>query len=578
MLSEVIEPLLEGILTSQMPNRRRPKADGPLECIAAKAYKDYRQLFDDIFSSAGEGRMSLEVLKGISATLLQFFRCRAVEIVSEEKGRLLHAKALSGRQPSASGWREKDPGGRTFFDVIETAPADMVNRLKSGKALEAGPKKFVFMFPGKGVSPRMRPAEESVRHVFLLLRSGRSLMGVVALSFPRGRRADDTSRDLLTRLATVIGLSLSHNLSRFELRERVKELTCMYNLASLAASSDRREDRFLQQAVELLPAAYLYPEITHARIVLDTQTFRTSGFHESPYSQRAEIVAGDLKRGMIEVVYLEPRPELDEGPFLAEERRLLDSVAREIALIIERRQAEIERARLQDQLRHADRLATIGKLAAGVAHELNEPLTGILGFSELLKELPGMPAQAASDLARIESSALHAREVVRKLLLFARQITPKQGRVCLNRLVLEVVAFFQARLREQGVKVHTQLDGSLPDILADESQIRQIIMNLCINAIHAMEKGGLLTIATQARAEEVVLSLCDTGPGIPEDIKDKIFLPFFTTKDVDVGTGLGLSVVHGIVKSHRGRIKVASEVGKGAEFKVYLPMRREQPP
>lgn len=578
MLSEVIEPLLEGILTSQMPNRRRPKADGPLECIAAKAYKDYRQLFDDIFSSAGEGRMSLEVLKGISATLLQFFRCRAVEIVSEEKGRLLHAKALSGRQPSASGWREKDPGGRTFFDVIETAPADMVNRLKSGKALEAGPKKFVFMFPGKGVSPRMRPAEESVRHVFLLLRSGRSLMGVVALSFPRGRRADDTSRDLLTRLATVIGLSLSHNLSRFELRERVKELTCMYNLASLAASSDRREDRFLQQAVELLPAAYLYPEITQARIVLDTQTFRTSGFHESPYSQRAEIVAGDLKRGMIEVVYLEPRPELDEGPFLAEERRLLDSVAREIALIIERRQAEIERARLQDQLRHADRLATIGKLAAGVAHELNEPLTGILGFSELLKELPGMPAQAASDLARIESSALHAREVVRKLLLFARQITPKQGRVCLNRLVLEVVAFFQARLREQGVKVHTQLDGSLPDILADESQIRQIIMNLCINAIHAMEKGGLLTIATQARAEEVVLSLCDTGPGIPEDIKDKIFLPFFTTKDVDVGTGLGLSVVHGIVKSHRGRIKVASEVGKGAEFKVYLPMRREQPP
>lgn len=578
MLSEVIEPLLEGILTSQMPNRRRPKADGPLECIAAKAYKDYRQLFDDIFSSAGEGRMSLEVLKGISATLLQFFRCRAVEIVSEEKGRLLHAKALSGRQPSASGWREKDPGGRTFFDVIETAPADMVNRLKSGKALEAGAKKFVFMFPGKGVSPRMRPAEESVRHVFLLLRSGRSLMGVVALSFPRGRRADDTSRDLLTRLATVIGLSLSHNLSRFELRERVKELTCMYNLASLAASSDRREDRFLQQAVELLPAAYLYPEITQARIVLDTQTFRTSGFHESPYSQRAEIVAGDLKRGMIEVVYLEPRPELDEGPFLAEERRLLDSVAREIALIIERRQAEIERARLQDQLRHADRLATIGKLAAGVAHELNEPLTGILGFSELLKELPGMPAQAANDLVRIESSALHAREVVRKLLLFARQITPKQGRVCLNRLVLEVVAFFQARLREQGVKVHTQLDGSLPDILADESQIRQIIMNLCINAIHAMEKGGLLTIATQARAEEVVLSLCDTGPGIPEDIKDKIFLPFFTTKDVDVGTGLGLSVVHGIVKSHRGRIKVASEVGKGAEFKVYLPMRREQPP
>jgi two-component system, NtrC family, sensor kinase len=102
-------------------------------------------------------------------------------------------------------------------------------------------------------------------------------------------------------------------------------------------------------------------------------------------------------------------------------------------------------------------------------------------------------------------------------------------------------------------------------------------MNLCINAIHAMEKGGLLTIATQVRGEEIVLSVRDTGPGVPEDIRDKIFLPFFTTKDVDVGTGLGLSVVHGIVKSHRGRIKVVSDAGKGAEFKVYLPVKREQP-
>ena len=561
-----------------MPNGRKIKADGPIERLSARTYQDFRRLFDDIFSSAGEGRMTLEVLKGISETLLRFFRCRAVEIVCEEKGKLLHAKALSGRLPSVSGWREKDPGGSTFFDVIETAPVKMVNRLKSGELLKAGHKQFVFMFPGSRVSSGKRPVEESIRHVFLLLRSGGSVMGIVALSFPKVRRADDTSRDLLTRLANIIGLSLSHNLSRFELRERVKELTCMYNIANLAVSSDRREDHFLQQAVELLPAAYLYPEITQARIVLDTKTFQTSGFRGSPHSQRAEIVAGDFKRGMVEVVYLEPRPELDEGSFLAEERRLLDSVAREIALIIERRQAEVEQARLQDQLRHADRLATIGKLAAGVAHELNEPLTGILGFAELLKELPGMPPQAVSDLARIESSALHAREVVRKLLLFARQITPKQGKVCLNRLVLEVIAFFQARLREQGIKVETQLDGSLPDILADESQIRQIIMNLCINAIHAMEKGGRLTIATQARAEEVVLSLRDTGPGIPEDFKDKIFLPFFTTKDVDMGTGLGLSVVHGIVKSHRGRIKVVSDAGNGAEFRVYLPMRREQPP
>ena len=563
------------MLTEKPPAARK----SPIERLSGRTYKDYRRAFDQIISSAAEGRMTLEVIKDISSNLLRFFRCRAAELVVQEKQKILHAKALGGRPLSCTGWREKDHAS-SYIDAIESVPRELIERLKSSLARtrkKGSERQLVFMFPHAGLPGKKVPGQYPVRHVFVLIPVGRSLAGVLALFFPSARRADPTSHDFLMRLGTIIGLSLDHNRSRFELRERVKELTCMYNIANLAVSSDRSEDHFLQQAAELLPPAYLYPEITQARIVLDTKTFRTPGFRDSPHSQRAEIVAGDFKRGVVEVVYLEPRPELDEGPFLAEERRLLDSVAREIALIIERRQAEVEQARLQDQLRHADRLATIGKLAAGVAHELNEPLTGILGFAELLKELPDMPPQAASDLARIESSALHAREVVRKLLLFARQITPKRGSVCVNRLVQEVVAFFQARLVEQSITVQTQLGGSLPDILADESQIRQIIMNLCINAIHAMEKGGQLTIATQDRGEEVVLSVRDTGPGIPEDIKDKIFLPFFTTKDVDVGTGLGLSVVHGIVKSHRGRIKAVSEAGKGAEFKVYLPVKREQP-
>ena len=282
---------------------------------------------------------------------------------------------------------------------------------------------------------------------------------------------------------------------------------------------------------------------------------------------------GDLKRGTVEVAYLEPRPELDEGPFLAEERRLLDSVAREIALTLERRQAEAEQARLQEQLRHADRLATIGKLAAGVAHELNEPLTGILGFAELLKDVPGMPAQAVGDLARIESAALHARDVVRKLLLFARQITPKAGRVAINRLVQEVLAFFEARLREHAIVVDTALSGDVPDFPGDESQIRQVIMNLVVNAIHAMPAGGHLTLTTLCRGGEILLSVRDSGPGIPANIREKIFLPFFTTRDVDQGTGLGLSVAHGIVRAHRGRIMVGGREGEGAEFTVVLPVR-----
>ncbi len=554
---------------------------GPADLISGRSHRDYRRVFDEIFSSSGEGRMTLDVLKEISAILLAFFRCHAAEIVYEEKHKLWHAKTLAGRPRVTSGWKEKADRGSDFLGAVETAAPEIIARLKSHirseKRRGRSPRRL-FMFPaGRGTRAR-GSGQPSVRQIFIMIpAAARSVSGVLALCFARDRTADEAAPEFLDRLAAVIGRSLSHNLSRFELRERVKELTCMYNIANLAVTSHQHTDQFLQQAAELLPPAYLYPEIASARIVLDGKSYVTPGFAESPRSQSAEVLVGGLKRGAVEVAYREPRPELDEGPFLAEERRLLDSVAREIAIIIERRQAEVEQNRLQDQLRHADRLATIGKLAAGVAHELNEPLTGILGFAELLKDVPDLPRQASSDLARIESAALHAREVVRKLLLFARQISPKQSRVAVNRLVQEVVAFFQARLSQQGIEVQTRLEGALPEILADESQIRQILMNLTINAIHAMDDGGVLTIATQTRGREIVLSVRDSGNGIPEDIQGKIFLPFFTTKDVDMGTGLGLAVAHGIVKSHHGRIKVASAEGRGAEFKVYLPLNPNGP-
>jgi signal transduction histidine kinase len=507
--------------------------------------------------------MTLEMLKAIAALLRGFLRAGAAEIVYREKGRLLHAKSLAGRPPVLSGWRENRPGARTLLGVLETAPAGALGRLKSRPAAKAGPRRQVLS---------IADARSGTGHVFLRLLSRRAVTGLVVLAFPEPARLDGRTRDLLARLAGIISLALAHNLSRFELRERVKELTCMYSIANLAAAPGRGEAAFLQQAVELLPPAYLYPEITQARIVLDDRTYQTAAFRESPQAQRAEIMAGNFRRGTIEVVCLEPRPELDEGPFLSEERRLLDSVAAEIALILERRQAEVEQERLKEQLRHADRLATIGKLAAGVAHELNEPLTGILGFAELLKELPQMPRQAAGDLGRIEAAALHAREVVRKLLLFARQIAPRPGRVGVNRLVREVLAFLAGRLSEKDIAVRARLGEPLPEILADEAQIRQILMNLCLNALQAMEKGGRIDVATRARGEEIVVSIRDNGPGIPEEIRDKIFLPFFTTKDVDTGTGLGLSVVHGIVQAHRGRIEVSGAPGRGAEFRVYLPV------
>ncbi|HSV93886.1 MAG TPA: ATP-binding protein, partial [Desulfobacterales bacterium] len=455
---------------------------------------------------------------------------------------------------------------------LHTLPAEALRRLDAELRRAPDRRRIALLFPPPAA--RRRSPAAAVRHAVLLIPCEKRIAAAACLDFGEPRAPGENSLDLLTRLASILGRSLSHNRSRFELRERVKELTCMYSLASLAASSENRADRFLQAAAELLPPAYLYPGIARARIVYGAGEYRTAGSGEPVAVQSADLVIGDLKRGAVEVAYLEPRPELDEGPFLAEERRLLDSVAREIASTLERRQAEVEQARLQEQLRHADRLATIGKLAAGVAHELNEPLTGILGFAELLKEIPRMPDQAVEDLGRIEAAALHAREVVRKLLLFARQITPRAGRVAVNRLAGDVIAFFEARLRERSIAVATELSDEVPDIPGDESQVRQVLINLVLNAIQAMPAGGRLSIATRCRGGEVLIRVADTGPGIPADIREKIFLPFFTTKDVDQGTGLGLSVAHGIVKAHRGRITVGGRPGEGAELTVALPVRQ----
>ncbi|MFO7706987.1 MAG: ATP-binding protein [Desulfobacterales bacterium] len=547
--------------------------DGSIEPLSGKSYAGYRQLFDRIMASAAEGRMTLEVLKETTGTLLRFFGCETCEFVYQEKKKIFHAKCVNADSPACNGWKEKTPLSGGCIEAIESVPRALTARLKSLFHPEQPPaaeRQLVFMFDhSREEKPSLRP--RSARHVFLLVPAGNAFRGCLALSFPSARRADENSHIFLNRLAVIIGLSFSHNRSRFELRERVKELTCMYSIANLAMDSAQPLERFLERVVELLPEAYLNPAITEAQVSFDGHCFQTQGFEPTPYRQSAPIEISGIHRGAVEVVYREPRPELDEGPFLAEERRLLDSVAREIALIIERKQAESEKARLQEQLQHADRLATIGKLAAGVAHELNEPLTGILGFAELLKEVPSMPAQAEADIARIETAALHAREVVRKLLLFARQISPRQDPVDVNRLVREVASFFESRCAQQGVEVRLELDPSLPDVPADEPQIRQILVNLVVNAIHAMEKGGRLRVATHRRGTDVLLSVRDSGAGIPEEIKEKIFLPFFTTKDVDQGTGLGLSVVHGIVKSHRGRIKFSSRVGRGSEFRVYLP-------
>ena len=354
--------------------------------------------------------------------------------------------------------------------------------------------------------------------------------------------------------------------------ERVKELTCLYGMAQITSQPDMALEEIIQGIVELLPPAWQYPEISCARIILDGISYTTQDFHECLQNQMAEIIVGGMPRGVIEVVYLEKRPDLDEGPFLKEERNLINAVARQVALVIERKQAEKDKLKLHNQLLHADRLATIGMLAAGVAHELNEPLGNILGFAQLAKKCPGLPESAGHDIGKIETASLHAREIIQKLLVFARQSQPHKTQVNLNQVVQDGLYFFEARCAKEGIELIRQLSPELPEIIADPGQLNQLLVNLVVNALQSMPGTGKITVQTRFSNNNVYLIVKVTGTGMSKEVLDKIFIPFFTTKDVGHGTGLGLPVVYGIVTAHGGTIDVKSEPGCGTQFEIQLPL------
>jgi PAS domain S-box-containing protein len=238
-----------------------------------------------------------------------------------------------------------------------------------------------------------------------------------------------------------------------------------------------------------------------------------------------------------------------------------------------KQESQKRQVELQHQLHHADRLATVGQLAAGIAHELNDPLGNILGYAQLASKQPDLPEQVYMDLDNIVRFALHAREIVKKVMLFSRRMPPQRTEVDLNKIVEDGLYFTEPLCSREGAKIECDLAADLPRIVADPSQLRQVIVNLLVNASQAMPDGGQIRVKTGIAGDDnTLLTVEDTGMGMDAETLAQCFNPFFTTKDVNQGTGLGLSVVHGIVKSHGGSIEAFSEPGKGARFDVRFPL------
>ncbi len=227
----------------------------------------------------------------------------------------------------------------------------------------------------------------------------------------------------------------------------------------------------------------------------------------------------------------------------------------------------------QQELLHKEKLASMGQLAAGVAHELNNPLGTIMLFADALHRelLPDDPHR--SDLEMILKEANRARKIVADLLNFARQQEVLAQDTDLHALIDQSVESVRHQPTFAGVEIIRNYDPRVRIIQADPAQLQQVFVNLLNNAAEAIEGPGTITITTRARNGQVEISIADTGCGIPEEHMDKLFMPFFTTKPPGKGTGLGLSIVYGIVKMHRGQIAVQSEVGRGTTFTITLPTR-----
>jgi len=269
-------------------------------------------------------------------------------------------------------------------------------------------------------------------------------------------------------------------------------------------------------------------------------------------------------------------PEI--GPISKDEIGVLQKTFKDMVVSLEERDKQ-RRAESENRLLQSEKQASVGRVAAGVAHEINNPLTGILTFTRILQRSQSIGDKDRDHLQKIAESTVRVRNIVKGLLDFSRQTELDQEPTDVNRLIRTVISAMENQALIKGVTLEFNPREDLPMITLDRNQFQSVVINLLINALDATEQGGTITASTgisvsasNTDKKGVEISITDSGCGIPPENLDKLFEPFFTTKEVGKGTGLGLAVSYGIVQRHGGTIRVQSEVGRGSTFTIWIPV------
>lgn len=355
-----------------------------------------------------------------------------------------------------------------------------------------------------------------------------------------------------------------------KLKERIKELNCLYEVSSIIANCDYNNiSHCLKEIAICLKNSLLYNNQAYIEIKTKDFIVTSDSLPKKIVSISSPIYVFNKEEGVLKAGY--DNKLFEESDFLIEEKPLLTKVGIEIGNLLERKKNKENEALMERKVQRVDRISILGEISAGIAHELNTPLANILGFAELLKSRFKADTKVVDDIDKIINSAIFSREVVKKLMFFACEMPQQMAVVNINEVITDAMTLLNPTFKKHSINWTLKFSNPAIKFKADSIQITQVIFNLVLNAIYFSQPEGKIHVDVSYNKKGLSICIYDEGSGIKSSISEKIFNPFYTTKPVGDGAGLGLSVVHGIIKSHKGTISHKPNNPKGTIFMVNLP-------